>query len=87
MYLQTDGRMIKVSAMRPDLRAKTINSWREELAYEKQPKIDAWGLQVGRAPVIARNSPISGQQQDGRDPGSRPQPAGHQLSRPRRQAA
>jgi hypothetical protein len=38
--------MIKVAAMKPADRAKAVNAWRVELAYEKQDKIAAWGLQV-----------------------------------------
>jgi hypothetical protein len=38
--------MIKHSALKPKLRAAAIADWRTELAYEKQSKIAAWGLQV-----------------------------------------
>ncbi|WRT64136.1 uncharacterized protein IL334_001065 [Kwoniella shivajii] len=40
--------MIKVSAIKPKERALQVSNWRKELAYEKQPKIAAWGLQVKR---------------------------------------
>ena len=39
-------RMIKLSAVKPQERAKQINMWREELHHETQPKIAAWGWQV-----------------------------------------
>jgi eukaryotic translation initiation factor 2C len=39
--------MIKISAIKPPERARGVMKWREELAYEKQKKIDAWGLEVG----------------------------------------
>ncbi len=38
--------MIKVSAIRPQARAAATIKWREELAYEEQSKIRAWGLEV-----------------------------------------
>lgn len=38
--------MIKVAAIKPTERMKEIMGWRKELAYENQPKVAAWGLQV-----------------------------------------
>ncbi|WWD17893.1 hypothetical protein CI109_102338 [Kwoniella shandongensis] len=43
--------MIKVSAVKPKERAMAVNNWRTELAYEKQSKIAAWGLQVNTSMV------------------------------------
>lgn len=40
--------MIKVAAVRPPDRAAAVKGWRTELAYEKQPKLQAWGLEVNR---------------------------------------
>nr|XP_018267308.1 uncharacterized protein I303_01293 [Kwoniella dejecticola CBS 10117]OBR89466.1 hypothetical protein I303_01293 [Kwoniella dejecticola CBS 10117] len=40
--------MIKVSAIKPQERAKLVTDWRAELAHEKQAKIAAWGLQVNK---------------------------------------
>jgi eukaryotic translation initiation factor 2C len=40
------GRMIKISAVKPPDRCTQIIKWRQELAYEQQDKIRAWGLQV-----------------------------------------
>jgi eukaryotic translation initiation factor 2C len=38
--------MIKISAVKPPDRCAQIIKWRQELAYEQQDKIRAWGLQV-----------------------------------------
>ncbi|WVQ97314.1 hypothetical protein IAU59_004425 [Kwoniella sp. CBS 9459] len=46
--------MIKVSAVRPPERRQAVESWRNELAYEKQEKIKQWGLQVNRNLVDIR---------------------------------
>ncbi|WVQ85375.1 hypothetical protein IAT38_007540 [Cryptococcus sp. DSM 104549] len=43
--------MIKVSAMKPKDRALAVTEWRAELAYEKQAKLAAWGLQVNTSMV------------------------------------
>ncbi|KAK4686283.1 eukaryotic translation initiation factor 2C, partial [Tremellales sp. Uapishka_1] len=53
MKLSADqtARMISISAQNPGVRFATIQQWRSELAYEKQPKIKAWGLQVNTTPV------------------------------------
>ncbi|WWC66253.1 uncharacterized protein I206_100154 [Kwoniella pini CBS 10737] len=40
--------MIKISAIKPKERAMQVDSWRSELAHEKQAKIAAWGLQVNQ---------------------------------------
>ena len=39
--------MVKMAAMKPKDRAEEVQHWRAELAYEKQEKIKAWGLDVG----------------------------------------
>ena len=44
--------MIKVAAVKPKERMNAVKDWRAELAYEKQPKINMWGLQVS-CPVIS----------------------------------
>lgn len=41
------GSMIKISAIGPKPRLKTIQDWRTKLAYERQEKLKAWGLEVG----------------------------------------
>ena len=41
--------MIKISAVKPPDRRAQIEKWRQELAYEQQDKIRAWGLQVSYA--------------------------------------
>ncbi|KAK8865920.1 hypothetical protein IAR55_001068 [Kwoniella newhampshirensis] len=46
--------LIKVSAVRPKERALAVNNWRAELAYEKQAKIAAWGLQVNTSMIQVR---------------------------------
>lgn len=38
--------MIKVSARPPRERADHIMNWRRELAYEKQLKVAAWGIEI-----------------------------------------
>ena len=38
--------MIKVAAIKPKERMTQIMGGREELDYDSQPKIAAWGLQV-----------------------------------------
>ncbi|ORY32296.1 Piwi domain-domain-containing protein [Naematelia encephala] len=40
--------MIRVSAVRPNERKIAIERWRAELAYERQVKIAAWGLEVNK---------------------------------------
>lgn len=40
------SRMIKVSARPPRERADHIMNWRRELAYEKQQKVAAWGIEI-----------------------------------------
>lgn len=49
------ARMIKISAVRPQERCQAVNRWRKELAYEEQPKVQAWGLEVSyRLPSTAK---------------------------------
>ncbi|EIW72602.1 hypothetical protein TREMEDRAFT_12051, partial [Tremella mesenterica DSM 1558] len=43
--------MIRISAVKPRERAAKIQQWRVDLAYEKQEKISAWGLQVNKQMV------------------------------------
>lgn len=47
-------RMIKISAVKPPDRRIQIEKWRQELAYEQQDKIRAWGLQVSSHGPLSR---------------------------------